>query len=60
MKKKSDEQKALMSTWSKQEAIGNQVKKMEKMRDGLVCRSGSKVETIDDVSAVYESLLVDI
>ena len=49
-----------MSTWSKQEAIGNQVKKMEKMRDGLVCRSGSKVETIDDVSAVYESLLVDI
>jgi hypothetical protein len=60
LKKKSDEQKALMKTWSKQEAIGEQVKKMEKMRDGLVVRSGARVETIDDVSQVYESLLEDI
>ena len=60
MKKKGDEQKALMSTWSKQEAISEQVKKMEKMRDGLVVRNGNKVETIDDVSKVYESLLNDI
>ena len=34
--------------------------KMEKMRDGLVVRNGNKVETIDDVSRVYESLLEDI
>ena len=59
-KKKGDEQKALMKTWSKQEAITAQVKKMEKMRDGLVVRNGNKVETIDDVSRVYESLLEDI
>lgn len=59
-KKKKDEQKALMQTWSKQESIGEQVKKMEKMRDGLVVRNGSKVESIDDVSSRYEALLETI
>ena len=56
-KKKHDEQRALMSTWNRQEAISAQIKKMQLMRDGLVCRNGSKVETIDDVSKKYEELL---
>ena len=59
-KKKKDEQKALMQTWSKQESISEQVKKMEKMRDGLVVRNGAKVESIDDVSSRYEALLETI
>ena len=46
-----------MSTWNRQEAISAQIKKMQLMRDGLVCRNGSKVETIDDVSKKYEELL---
>jgi hypothetical protein len=58
-KKKQDEQRALMSTWNRQEAISAQIKKMQLMRDGLVCRNGSKVETIDDVSQKYEKLLTD-
>ena len=49
-----------MQTWSKQESISEQVKKMEKMRDGLVVRNGAKVESIDDVSSRYEALLETI
>lgn len=58
-RKKQEEQRALMSTWNRQEAISEQIKKMELMRDGLVCRNGSKIETIDDVSEKYEQLLAD-
>ncbi len=56
-KKKVDEQRALMSTWSRQEAMQEQIKKMQLMRDGLVVRNGAQVETIDDVSKKYEELL---
>ena len=40
IKKKYDEQQAMMGTWKRQEAFNKQLKKLEAMRDGLVVREG--------------------
>ena len=56
-KKRADEQRSLMQTWKRQEDMNTQIRKMQKMRDGLVVRNGSKVETINDVSRKYAEIL---
>ena len=50
IKKKYDEQQAMMGTWKRQEAFNKQLKKLEAMRDGLVVREGGNVVNQDEVS----------
>ena len=49
IKKKHDEQQAMMSTWKRQETFKNELRKLEKMRDGVVVREGTKVVSQDEI-----------
>ena len=50
IKKKYDEQQAMMGTWKRQEAFNKQLKKLEAMRDGLVVREGGSVVNQDEIA----------
>lgn len=50
IKKKYDEQQAMMGTWKRQEAFNKQLKKLEAMRDGIVVREGGNVVNQDEIS----------
>ena len=50
IKKKYDEQQAMMDTWKRQEAFNKQLKKLEAMRNGLVVREGGNVVNQDEIS----------
>ena len=49
MNKKTQEQQAMMATWQRQEQFKKELNKLEKMRDGIVVREGSKVVSQDEI-----------
>ena len=50
IKKKYDEQQAMMDTWKRQEAFNKELKKLEAMRDGFVVREGGNVVNQDEIA----------
>ena len=49
MNKKTQEQQTMMATWQRQEQFNKELNKLEKMRDGIVVREGSKVVSQDEI-----------